>query len=159
MGSGAGLPPGRCRCWPPGAFALLLWFWHSPVAYAATFSSAAVYWSMHLTLFVAAVLLWHGLLDRSPARVLPVAGAGLISTVQMGFLGALITFAPRALYAPHALTTGAWGLSSLQDQQAGGAIMWIPGCAAFLAVSMAVLWLALARRPWGPAMPAGARAR
>jgi hypothetical protein len=26
-----------------------------------------------------------------------------------------------------------WGLSPLEDQQLGGLIMWVPGCAAFLA--------------------------
>ena len=32
-------------------FAIFLWFWHSPAAYAATFASVAVYWTMHVTLF------------------------------------------------------------------------------------------------------------
>ena len=43
---------------------------------------------------------------------------------------------PRAFYAPHALTTMAWGLTPLQDQQLGGSIMWVPGCIVFLVVAM-----------------------
>lgn len=130
-----------------GLFAVLLWFWHAPAPYAATFVSTPVYWAMHLSLFGAALWLWSGLLDRSPARMVPAIGAGMMSSVQMGLLGALITFAPRPLYAPHALTTASWGLTPLQDQQFGGAIMWVPGCVVFLAAAMLMLWLALSQSP------------
>jgi putative membrane protein len=37
--------------------AALLWFWHSPAPYDATFSSAFVYWSMHISLFASAMWL------------------------------------------------------------------------------------------------------
>jgi putative membrane protein len=124
-------------------FAVLLWFWHAPGPYAATFSSTFVYWSMHVSLFGAALWLWGGL-DRTLAGSMRVVGAGVISSVQMGFLGVLITLAPRAIYTPHALTTAAWGLTPLQDQQLGGAIMWVPGCVVFLMVSMLALGSALA---------------
>jgi putative membrane protein len=54
-------------------------------------------------------------------------------------LGALLTFADRAVYAPHLLTTGAWGLSPLEDQQAAGLIMWAPAAAVYLAAALLVL--------------------
>jgi putative membrane protein len=69
--------------------------------------------------------------------------------IQMGLLGALITLAPRALYAPHALTTWAWGLTPLQDQQLGGAIMWVPGGIVFL-VAAGVLSLKALRPRLAP---------
>ena len=121
-------------------FALLLWFWHAPGPYAATFGSTLVYWTMHLTVTGSALWLWYGLLDRRRTTLMHRVAAGVASTVQMGFLGALITLAPRPLYAPHVLTTAAWGLTQLQDQQLGGAIMWVPGCGIFLAVAMLTLW-------------------
>lgn len=136
-------------------FAALLWFWHAPAPYAATFSSTLIYWSMHVTLFGAAVWLWYGLLDTRPAGVVTVLGASIVSTVQMGFLGALITLAPRPLYAPHLLTTTAWNLTPLQDQQLGGAIMWVPGCVVFVAVAMLVLWQAMQRGDWAQSRPVG----
>jgi putative membrane protein len=126
-------------------FAVLLWFWHTPAPYAATFASTTVYWLMHFSMFGAAFWLWSGLLDQTPEGAARVIGAGLVSTVQMGLLGALITLAPHALYAPHALTTVAWGLTPLQDQQLGGAIMWVPGCLIFLCVAMLVLGLVMSR--------------
>jgi putative membrane protein len=124
-------------------FAAMLWLWHAPGPYAATFANTAVYWVMHITTFGAAVWLWTGLLDSSGSRIVPVIAAGVFSSVQMGLLGALITFATRPLYAPHSLTTSSWNLSPLQDQQFGGAIMWVPGCVVFLGVAMAVLWRAI----------------
>jgi putative membrane protein len=126
-------------------FAALLWFWHAPAPYAETFRSTSVYWSMHVTLYGAALWLWSSLIDAPPSKALQVVLAGIVSSVQMGFLGALITFAPRPLYTPHLLTTAAWNLTPLQDQQLGGAIMWVPGCAIFLAISMLVLWHDIAR--------------
>ena len=42
-----------------------------------------------------------------------------------------------------AQTTVSWGLSPLQDQQLGGAIMWVPSGAVFIIVAMALMtqWL------------------
>ncbi|HLG87363.1 MAG TPA: cytochrome c oxidase assembly protein [Alphaproteobacteria bacterium] len=142
-----------------GVFAAALWFWHAPVPYDETFSSSLVYWLMHVSAFGAALWLWTDLLDPSPARALQILGAGAISTLQMSFLGALITFAPRALYAPHLTTSAAWGLTPLQDQQLGGAIMWMPGCVVFLVVSMLVLRRALILAGWFEDEPRPIRAR
>lgn len=131
-----------------GVFGALLWFWHAPAPYAATFSSPVVYWLMHLSLVGAAVWLWSGLLDVSRARAIRILAAGLISVLQMGLLGAVITLASAPVYTPHLLTSVLWGMTPLQDQQLGGAIMWAPGCAAFLA---AALWCMarLLREPMG----------
>lgn len=52
-------------------FAVLLWFWHAPAPYAETFRSTFVYWSMHITLYGAALWLWScgdRLPDISPPR-------------------------------------------------------------------------------------------
>jgi cytochrome c oxidase assembly factor CtaG len=45
----------------------------------------------------------------------------------------------------------------LQDQQLGGAIMWIPGGVIFLAVAMIMLWRVMLREKWEDAAPARAR--
>ena len=126
------------------AFAALLAFWHAPAPYQATFDSPLVYWAMHVSLIGAAVWLWANLLDER--RAFAGAAAGAISMVQMGFIGALITLSPRALYGPHLLTAPLYGLTALQDQQLGGAIMWAPGTLVFLAAAVVLLWRALERR-------------
>jgi len=120
-----------------GAFAVLLAYWHAPQPYTVTFESTGVYWLMHLTLFGSAVWLWASLLDR--AALAPAAGAVGVATGAMSLIGAVLTFAPRPLYPPHALTPYAWGLTPLQDQQLGGALMWAPaGVIVVLAIVAAV---------------------
>ena len=99
--------------------------WHAPTLYAAALGSSLLYWVMETTLLATAVLAWRDLLRR---ETLPLAAgfAHLAVIALMGLLGALITFAPVPLYAPHALTTGSFGLSAIEDQQLAGLLMWVP---------------------------------
>lgn len=113
-------------------FFAALWVWHMPAPYDATFASTPLYWLMHVTLFGGAILLWRELLDHSPRRTPEVLAVGLLSSLQMGMLGAILTLATHPLFYPHLLTSYAWRLTPLQDQQLGGALMWVPGMLLFL---------------------------
>ena len=116
-----------------GAQAVTFGLWHAPGVYAEALSSNLLYWTMQLTLLGTSAGFWAAL-RRSPA---PAAIAALlISTVQMGLLGALITFAGTPLYAPHLMTTQPWGLSALEDQQLAGLIMWAPSAGLYLAAAL-----------------------
>jgi putative membrane protein len=130
-----------------GAFFMALWFWHMPEPYDATFTSTTVYWSMHITLFGSAILLWRELLQHRPERTAEVLVVGALTSMQMGLLGAVLTFAGRPLYFWHLLsTTSVWGFTPLQDQQLGGVFMWVPGVIFFLwsaLRSLVRLWAAL----------------
>ena len=128
-------------------FAVFLWFWHAPAPYDATFASPLVYWLMHLTVFGSALLVWNVLLDAQATRPLPAMIVGAVSTLQMTFLGAIVTLTPRLLYAPHVITPYAWGLTQASDQQIGGLIMWVPGCGIFLAVTLVTLGRVMSERP------------
>ena len=147
-GRPAGTTGARLKSQPLTAaavFAIALWVWHAPGPYTATFESDAVYWLMHLTLFGAALWLWSALLDTPGERLGSFVAASALTTVQMGLLGAIITFAARPLYPPHEFTTFAWGLTPLEDQQLGGVVMWVPA-GIILVVSMTVAFVqALAR--------------
>jgi putative membrane protein len=101
---------------------------------------------MHLSLYGSALLLWRVLLDPARAGVAQSLAAGAISTLQMTFLGALLTLSPRLLFTPHLFTTADWGLSPLSDQQIGGLIMWVPGCFVFLGVTLVTLARSMAGR-------------
>lgn len=119
---------------------LVLWLWHAPAAYAAALSNDAAYWLMQASLFLSALAFWRAVRCASaPAGV----GALLLAMMQMGLLGALLTFAGAAVYAPHFATTQAWGFTPLRDQQLGGLIMWAPASAVYLAAALALLgrWL------------------
>lgn len=128
---------------------LAFWSWHAPGAYAWALSDDLAYWLMQLSFLGSAVWFWSAIRSaNAPAAIVGL----LITTVQMGLLGALIAFAGQPLYAPHLLTTFAWGLTPLEDQQIGGLIMWAPALGLYLA---AALWR-LARLI-GPSAPGAAR--
>jgi putative membrane protein len=69
--------------------------------------------------------------------------------VQMGMLGALLVFAEAPVYAPHALTTAAWGLTQLQDQQLAGLTMWAPAAGIYLVAALVLVarWIGPDRSP------------
>ena len=127
------------------AHALIFWLWHSPSLYAAAMSEHWVYWLMQASLLLSALAFWASL--RQAPRPSAVA-ALLAGTVQMGLLGALITFAGAPLYAPHLLSTAAWGFSPLEDQQLAGLIMWIPSAGLYLGAALFIAhrWLAAESR-------------
>jgi putative membrane protein len=120
-----------------------LWGWHLPAAYDAAMSNFTIYWAMQVSLFVPAVMFWRAVISpKQPAGTsLLLIWAGFM---QMAFLGALLTLAPRALYAIHVFTPVDWGLLPLEDQQLGGLIMWIPAAVPYLVFGALVV-----RRGWG----------
>lgn len=121
-----------------------LWLWHSPDIYTSAFTHPAIYWAMQATLLASFTWLWLGFFhSRSP---IASALAALTSAIQMGMLGALLTFAQDALYLPHLTTTEAYGLTPVEDQQLGGLIMWVPANLPLLALVLWRLVLALGPR-------------
>ncbi|WP_270933718.1 cytochrome c oxidase assembly protein [Falsiroseomonas oryzae] len=129
------------------AFAAALWAWHLPGPYALTFRSDIAYWAMQGSLVATATWLWHGLLLGAARRPEVAILAGLATAAQMGALGALLTFTPRPLFVPHALSTLPWGLTPLEDQQLGGLLMWVPGGLAFALLALSALARALRAEP------------
>jgi putative membrane protein len=149
-----GLPRGTgwnhgWRLWASSAaFFAALWYWHMPVPYDATFQSTPIYWAMHVTLFGTSIFLWRELLDHPARQTAQVLAAGTLSFMQMGLLGAVLTLAERPMFEWHLITTQVWGLTPLQDQQLGGAIMWVPGIVLFLWIairSLGYMWRAVER--------------
>ena len=124
---------------------MALWLWHTPDLYTAAFAHPAIYWSMQLSLLLSFTWLWLGLL-RGPSTI-SAGVTALTSAIQMGFLGALLVFAPSPLYLPHLTTTAAFGLLPIEDQQLAGVVMWVPANLPLMAV---LIWrLAMALRPTG----------
>ena len=114
-----------------GAF----WLWHAPGPYSAALSSNGVYWLMQASLLGTATGFWAAVRRAEAGTAI---AAVLATTVQMGLLGALITFAVRPLYPPHFASTIAWGVSPLADQQLAGVVMWAPGSFAYLLAAMLI---------------------
>ena len=122
---------------------VVLWGWHAPSLYASALSNPAIFWTMQLSLLGTALLFWLAVLSpRVP--LFSSLTALLAGTMQMGLLGAIITFAPRPLYAPHFGSTEPFGLNALEDQQLAGLIMWVPALLPYLAAALVLLGLRLA---------------
>lgn len=126
--------------------AAALWLWHIPTLYEATLTSDWVHAAQHLSFFGTAVLFWSALfgVGRSAmgygTATLYVFG----TAVHCSALGALLTFSQVLWYPAYAATTARWGLTALEDQQLGGAIMWVPSGIVFIVIGLALVarWLA-----------------
>lgn len=122
----------------------VFWLWHLPAAYDLALSSDLAYWAGQIALLGSAVVLWRALArgDNAPTSAFFVIAA---MVMQMGMLGAVLTLAPRALYAPHYLTTVQYGIGVLDDQQIAGLLMWVGS----LPLTIMAAWHPLARLAGG----------
>jgi putative membrane protein len=128
--------PWQALTTPLGAWlvqALAVWLWHVPLFFQASLASEAIHSLQHATFLAAALAFWWTVLAP---RSRP-GGAALASTfgtlLHTGALGALLTFAPHALYPAY---TGYWGLTPIEDQQLAGLVMWVPGGVAYLVAGL-----------------------
>ncbi|MGE7204279.1 cytochrome c oxidase assembly protein [Sphingomonas sp. NPDC019816] len=131
--------PTRSTPPPAIAFALatvLLWVWHLPAAYDAALANKALYWVMQASLLGSAWAYWLAVRRADPPVALALIGAG---AAQMGFLGAILTFAARPLYASHLSTTVPFGIGPLADQQLAGLAMWVLGLVPYAVVGATIL--------------------
>jgi putative membrane protein len=95
------LPTPLWRC--TAIAAMVFWLWHAPAPYAAALSSTAVYALMQFSLLTSATAFWLALRRCAPAAAM---AAILATTVLMGLLGALITFAERVVVQENAPVSG-----------------------------------------------------
>ncbi len=122
-------------------FAGLLWLWHLPAFYEAALHETWIHELEHALFLASAYGFWWVLARRLHRRMyLPVMVALFAALLQGVALSALLIFAGRPLYDAYASTTGAWGLSPLEDQQLAGVIMGLPGHVLLLAVLIAVAY-------------------
>jgi putative membrane protein len=106
-----------------------LWFWHLPTPFAWSLENEPVHAIEHICFFGTSLMFWSLVLEPLAKRRADY-GVTIIFVVtfglQMGLMGALLTFAGHPLYAAYLGTTEQWGLTPLEDQQLGGLGMWIP---------------------------------
>lgn len=143
-------------------YAVALWGWHHPTLYQATLTSDLAHAAQHGSFMAASLLFWSLLLRPGSERR---SGYGwgvpyLFTTAVHGsVLAALLTFSGEAWYPAYAVSTAAWGLTPLEDQQLAGVIMWVPPGFVYLAAILLVMgvWLrGTGRKParaLGPALP------
>lgn len=120
-----------------------IWIWHIPALLDATLENETLHRWQHISFFGTALIFWWAIFRR-PKRDFGIgAGHVFVTMVHTGFLGALLTLAPRVLYPQQTQDAPLYGLTSLQDQQLAGLFMWVPAGALYLAIGviLAGLWL------------------
>jgi len=118
---------------------IVVWAWHAPGLHHSARHGAAWLAIEQGTFLLCGLFLWLAAFgsDRGEGTSRKAAGViGLLLTsMHMTFLGALLALAPRTLYAH---VEGFSGLTPLEDQQLGGAIMLLVGGPVYL---LGGLWL------------------
>ena len=118
---------------------VVVWAWHAPGLHHLARHSMVGLLAEQAMFFVCGLLLWlsaFGGNSPSDANRTAAGVVGLLLTMMhMVLLGALLALTPRPLYA-HA--EGHSGLSPLEDQHFGGAIMLVGGGVSYL---LGGLWL------------------
>jgi putative membrane protein len=141
------LPIGRLLTKPVVAFLAFNFtfaIWHVPAYYEATLHSLPIHVLEHVLFLTTATLTWWPVfspLDELPAIAAPLQCLYLFfESIPPTILGALITFSSTILYPTYARAPRVWGIAALDDQQAAGLIMWIPGALIYLAVLTVVFF-------------------
>ena len=132
----------------PGLFApipasvlelVVVWAWHAPAPHLAARHGAAGLAAEQGMFLLAGLFVWLSAFGGDARRRGNRTAAGvvglLLTSMHMTLLGALLALTPRPLYAHMA---GFAGLTPLQDQHLGGAIMLLVGGISYL---LGGLWL------------------
>jgi cytochrome c oxidase assembly factor CtaG len=112
-----------------GVWFLLLYLWHVPVLYVAALEHPALHALEHVSFFTAGIAVWWPLVQPVPMRrrlsglwtfaYIGAAKAGL------AVLGLYLTWSHGVAYDYYEHVPRIWGLTTLEDQNVGGAIMMV----------------------------------
>ncbi|MEX2598673.1 MAG: cytochrome c oxidase assembly protein, partial [Dehalococcoidia bacterium] len=130
-----------------GLFVIVFFGWHLPPLYAAAQNNDAVHILAHVTLTWTALLFWWNVVDPLPLRpklsYLARVPYIFLMTLPNLLLSAFVTFSDTPWYAIHEVRALLHGITALEDQQIGGAIMWIPGSFIMGAALLINLWMSV----------------
>jgi putative membrane protein len=131
----------------------VVWLWHTPLLHAAARQNSGALIAEQATFLLSGIYLWVSAFGGGPetrrARGAAGVGALLLTVMHMTLLGALLALSPRPLYAG---LHGHAGMSPLDDQHLGGAVMIVVGGVSYLAGG---LWLSF--EVLNGALPRGSR--
>jgi putative membrane protein len=131
------------------ATGLLLWFvlmyaWHVPALYQAALRDPLVHALEHASFFAAGVAVWWPLVEPVPMRrrLRGLWTLGYIAAAKLGLgaLGLWFTWSKTLAYPFYAEAPRLWGLSPIDDQNVGGAIMMIEQ-SIVLVIAFAILFV------------------
>jgi putative membrane protein len=118
---------------------------HLPVVYELALQSEPLHAAEHLTFLATAVLLWWPVLGLRPYPPIGQVLYLFLQSVPASLVGALLTHANSAYYSTYVNAQRIVSLTPLEDQQAGGLIMWV-GSGMYFLLATAVVFFAWASR-------------
>ena len=107
----------------------LLYLWHIPALYEAAIRDPLVHALEHVVFFSAGIALWWPLVQPVPMRhrltgLAPFAYIGA-AKAALGVLGLYLAWSQTVVYDHYATLPRIWGLSPIEDQNVGGAVMMV----------------------------------
>lgn len=130
---------------------VVVWVWHLPDLYLAALANDFVHATEHASFLGTGLLFWWSVLHPA-TRSRFGYGSGILylfaAAMQGGALGALLTFSREPWYPTYTVRASVWGLTALEDQQAAGLIMWVPGGLVYLVAALILFaaWLRAVER-------------
>ncbi|WP_298980614.1 cytochrome c oxidase assembly protein [Caldilinea sp.] len=115
-------------CWLVFTFTYLAW--HDPFLYDLALRVDWVHNLEHLTFFLTAMLFWWPVVNGAPRlhKSMPYWGRILFVLAFVppnAIAGFAIANSPEVIYAHYNTVPRLYGMSALQDQMIGGAVMWV----------------------------------
>jgi cytochrome c oxidase assembly factor CtaG len=108
---------------------LLIYVWHIPAMYNAALQHSGLHALEHVCFFTGGVALWWPLIQPVPMRRrltgLSVFGYLLVAKLSVGALGIALTWSHGVAYSYYEHVPRVWGLTAVEDQNVGGAIMMV----------------------------------
>jgi cytochrome c oxidase assembly factor CtaG len=127
----------------------LMYLWHIPVLYDAALEHPGMHLLEHASFFTAGVAVWWPLVQPVPMRrrmtgLWPVAYVGA-AKFGLAALGLYLTWSSAVAYPYYEHVPRIWGLSAIEDQNAGGAMMMVEQSLTFVVVLVALFVQMLSR--------------
>jgi putative membrane protein len=124
----------------------LMYFWHVPALYEAAIEHPLVHLLEHMSFFTAGLAVWWPLIQPVPMRrrLTGLWTVAYIGSAKFGLaaLGLYLTWSTGVLYHYYEGVPRIWGLSAIDDQNAGGAIMMVEQSLTFV-IALVVLFVAM----------------
>jgi cytochrome c oxidase assembly factor CtaG len=118
--------------WALGVSAM--WLWHAPTLCNAASQSTLAFHAQSISLLAMGTAFFWPIFGTRASHRLPVFGALaylFTACAACTILGVGITFSPVevcSVFARPSAIREAWNVSTKADQEAGGLLMWVPGC-------------------------------
>jgi putative membrane protein len=128
-----------------------IWAWHAPALFREALEHEWVHWLQHASLLGTGLVFWWSIIRCAEMRRAQGIGHLFATSVHTSLLGVLFVFSPRPWFEIQSMGAAAWGLTSLEDQQLAGLVMWIPGGLVYAGTALALAGALIMRTADSPA--------